>query len=225
MDAYHSCDHLALEVSPDDMQTPETMTAMAEYMRYDDGTLVTDIIGKELFDKIVSILKSEFPNLQEDALLSYRPMMLQNLLQMVILEKTTLSEEYGIDTNFYNTALKARKPILSLEPYDVQLKKFKSFSQAENIHMLKTLLDIEKQAEATEQSYAAWRKGDQAALLEYETTPASADSTDYNIYLELGIKRNLYMADVIDGYLKDNKKVFVIAGAAHIIGDEGIAFF
>lgn len=223
MDAYHSCDHLALEVSPDEMQTPEAMAAMAEYMRYDDGTLVTDVIGQDLFNEIVTILKSEFPNLQEDALLSYRPMMLQILLQTVIIGKTDLSEEYGIDTNFYNTALKARKPILSLEPYDMQLEIFKGFSQTENIHMLKTLLDIEKQAEATAQSYAAWRKGDQSALIEYETTPASADSTDYNIYLELGIKRNLHMADVIDGYLKDNKKVFVIAGAAHMIGNEGIA--
>ena len=57
MDAYHSCDHLALEVSPDEMQTPEAMAAMAEYMRYDDGTLVTDVIGQDLFNEIVTILK------------------------------------------------------------------------------------------------------------------------------------------------------------------------
>lgn len=215
MDAYHSCEYLDLEVSPDDMQTQEAMTAMSAYMRYDDGTLVIDVIGQKLFDKIVDILREEFPNLQEDALLSYRPMMLQNLLQMVILGKTTLSEEHGIDTNFYNTARKAQKPILSLEPYDMQLDIFKGFSQAENIHMLETLLDVQGQADATEKPYAAWRKGDQAALIEYETLPSStADTTDlvgFDIYQELGTNRNLHMTDVVEQYLREDKTIFVIA--------------
>lgn len=226
MNTYASCDYLALETNPSEFQNEETIAAMASFMRYTDGTKIMDIIGEDLFDEMIAVLKKEFPNLNSEGLESCTPMMFLNLLQIIVMDKTNLSDEYGIDLYFYNAATKDGKSILSVEPYELQMQIFSDFSSDVNKYMLEDLLDVNAKAEETKRLYAAWIAGDADSIIEYELLEGAkadmASKEELYVYNRLGIDRSLYMADVAEGYVREGKNVFFVVGAAHMLGEQGI---
>ena len=78
--------------------------------------------------------------------------------------------------------------------------------------------------------YEAWKRGNEKEIAEI-----AIEEADESIYSEADIKimndvsykmldeRNVGMANKLKEYFNDNKKVFYMVGAAHLVGDHGIA--
>jgi hypothetical protein len=68
----------------------------------------------------------------------------------------------------------------------------------------------------------AWKEGDAPLLQKYMDEMISKEPGYEEINKVLLDDRNINMATKIEDYLRTDKKYFVIAGAAHLLGDNGI---
>ncbi|MGH7857906.1 MAG: TraB/GumN family protein, partial [Candidatus Binatia bacterium] len=68
----------------------------------------------------------------------------------------------------------------------------------------------------------AWKQGDARRLEELLNEPLRQSKDIAPIYRKLLDERNEKMAEKIDGYLATGETYFIIAGAAHLVGDNGL---
>ena len=128
--------------------------------------------------------------------------------------------DYGIDMYFLNKA--QNKKVLQLETYTDQLDLFFDMPDEELFlkHTLSQLEDIEKQIDDT---VTAWKNGDTQQMVENVLIQPQKDYPELRaVYTKIYTDRNIKMADKISQFLEHNSIYFVVVGAAHLIGDQGI---
>lgn len=123
----------------------------------------------------------------------------------------------GIDLHFLNEA-KERK-IEELETADFQMTVLSSGTEAEQQEMLAdTLKEMSQARQHIQEMKEMFLSGDPDIMQKF----LDENGTPKSLYKRLLIDRNGPMAERIDGYLKGNDPCFVVVGAAHLVGDQGI---
>lgn len=140
-------------------------------------------------------------------------------LQLMIIQQLGYKEELGIDKHFLDLAHKSNKNVVSLETADGQLKLLSGFNQQQQELMLVQSLEATK--EEMESLFTAWKTGDDAAMVEMFTKGLDNASAKA-IYDAMFIDRNIEMAKNIQALLAQNKSLFVVVGAGHIVGEKGL---
>ncbi|KPJ92293.1 MAG: hypothetical protein AMJ53_09645 [Gammaproteobacteria bacterium SG8_11] len=128
--------------------------------------------------------------------------------------------DHGIDMYFLNKA--NDKKVLQLENYTDQLDLFFNMPDEEMFlnHTLSQLEDIENQIDDT---VKAWKGGDTQHMLENVLIKPQQDYPQLrDVYTRIYTDRNIKMTEKISQYLKDNNIYFVVVGAGHLIGEQGI---
>jgi uncharacterized protein YbaP (TraB family) len=69
---------------------------------------------------------------------------------------------------------------------------------------------------------AAWRTGDSGTIASIFSKSIENDEALKAIHRKIMTDRNRNMARKITAYLKSGRKIFVVVGAGHLVGDEGI---
>ncbi len=145
-------------------------------------------------------------------------------LTLVALESLKLGfdPEYGIDKYFLKKA-EGKKKILELESFDYQIGLFSNFSDREQeLFLIYTLKDLSIMEQELDGMTRAWSTGDTKGMESILTKSLSEDKTLSPIYEKLVYERNKKMASKIENFLKAKETYFVIVGAGHLVGDEGI---
>ena len=229
MDAFGRADYLAVEADLvaflNDFQA---IMAMQALMTYDDGRSLVDDIGQELFDELHAVL-DEFnapPHIMA-AMPLFRPWTWVSTLLGLAMERTTMTDEDGIDMYFINLAMERGMEILEVESAMMQLEMMANFSMPLQIHMLRDYLyHIEYAAESLYFLLEAWRIGDYYAML--EGWNEEAGRMPYELRREytqaMLIDRDLHMAYMARQYMRDGKKVFFMMGALHFVGDDSVVY-
>ena len=136
---------------------------------------------------------------------------------------TTAGYGPGVDAYFLEKA-KGNKTILELEGIAYQYDLLNSFSDLDQENaFIGDLKGIDIAVTELNGMYDSYKAGDEKALIELLLRPVPNVSADYN--KKLLTDRNIGMADKIDSYLKTKDTYFVIAGAAHFIGDSSVIEF
>ncbi|WP_455211079.1 TraB/GumN family protein [Kaarinaea lacus] len=128
--------------------------------------------------------------------------------------------DYGIDMYFLNKA--QDKKVLQLENYADQLDLFFDMPDEELFlkHTLTQLEDIEKQIDET---VTAWKNGNTQQMVENVLIEPQKDYPELrDVYTKIYTDRNIKMANQISQYLEQKSVYFVVVGAGHLIGDQGI---
>jgi len=134
-------------------------------------------------------------------------------------QKEGLKPEFGIDIHFLNQA-KDKKTIRELEGIIPQIDLLSGFSDEEQKDFLTYTIKSEKRnKDALKNIIKFWKEGNIAALeklllSEFKDVPV--------IEKKFLFDRNVQMIDRILYFVKSDKELFVIAGAAHLVGDKGI---
>jgi uncharacterized protein YbaP (TraB family) len=127
----------------------------------------------------------------------------------------------GIDLHFLNET-KPPQRIDELETMESQLAIFAEASEEEQQSMLASILKKgDKIKDMIKRTQAAYMAGDPDAL--QKVMDEQDDVGSKNLEKKLLDDRNVVMTGKMEEYLKGKDPIFVVVGAAHIIGDKGIA--
>lgn len=229
--AYNYSDTLAFEVDVSDiMHDASKMVELVYKMMYLDGTTIKDHLSEETYNGLVSLLNEN--NLYSPLYDYYVPYFWESLLSNLVLQKTGLNSEQGIDMTFIDRAKKDGKGIYEIESLDFQMDMLSGFSDGVNEMMLKEYLGpnaIETQVQSTKMLYEHWKKGTIDTMLLMAETFGNKSEPDEETakYAEEYNKimltdRNVVMAQKAESYIDNGEKVFVLVGAMHFYGDDGI---
>lgn len=127
----------------------------------------------------------------------------------------------GIDLHFLNES-KPPQRIDELETFELQFSIFADATEEEQQSMLASILKQgDKMKELITRVQAAYNSGDPGSLekIMQEQNDVGSKSLEKKFIDD----RNAVMTGKMEEYLKGKDPVFVVVGAAHIIGDKGIA--
>lgn len=139
------------------------------------------------------------------------------------IRKTGYDPEWGVDLYFLNKAQAAGKTIVELESVEKQLTLFAALDDAVQKHMLKNVLR-ERNAIAgdTERMIQSWKAGDGETLQRKFMQQFADEEIMAPLKKALLTERDAAMTETIGRFLEGTETVFVVVGAAHLIGEEGI---
>jgi len=217
--AFAEASTLAVEVDITSIDPIKTQQMMQQMGHYQDGRTLKDDLSPETWRKLEDYLAHQ--SIPTHLVVAQKPGMLIMTLTSMELMKLGMSPQFGIDLHFLSRA-KGKKQIIELETLEQQMELLLDMDDGD-IAMNQTLDEFPTFPELSNQLLSAWQSGDTSimqTLLIDEPLQKYPESKQY--FDKMFTDRNLTMTDKIRGYLDDNKTYFVIMGAGHLIGEEGI---
>lgn len=151
------------------------------------------------------------------------PWLVAMQLQSVQFQKQGYDQNQGIDRHFMRKARSSGKEILELERMEDTLKILADASAKDpDLFLYYSLLELERQDDLLGRISSIWQRGDAKAMHEllFEEINRRPEFKEFGV--KLFDERNASMAEVIAGYLRGSRPVFVVAGAGHLVGPTGI---
>jgi len=141
-------------------------------------------------------------------------------LQLKKLIEMGYMPDYGVDMYFLNKA--EGKKVLELETSDSQIELMNSLVYSVDTSTIDLEL-FKPGIEIMDSLMYAWQNGNTKYLEEILTSQDSIFSFGGNdMDYKLNDERNFKMVEKIEEYLKSKEKYFIIVGAAHLVGENGI---
>lgn len=218
--AYEQSDDLVVEVDMSDLDPREAQSVLLRRGKYGDGITLDARISAETFEETAERLKRA--GLSVEPLLPFKPWFVAMTLGSAEVNRLGFDPEYGIDLHFMQKA-KGTKPILALESFEEQIGFLDGFSREDQeAFLLYTMEDLDHLSEEMDRLVSAWLNGDAAsieAVLEADLLDRPALK---RVYDRLVVERNRKMLAAIEEYLKTGRTYFVVVGAGHLVGAEGL---
>ena len=145
-------------------------------------------------------------------------------LTIVALESLKLGFDpnLGIDKYFLSKAGDGKK-ILELESLDYQFNLLSDFSDKDQeLFLSYTLKDLKVMEQELGKLTQAWTSGDTKGMESILTRSISEDKRLSFILEKLVYERNRKMTSKIEDFLRTRETYFVVVGAGHLVGDQGI---
>lgn len=228
--AYNDSQAIAVEADISTAMTDPAVSAdIMKYLTYSDGTKITDHISQETYNGITEVLKNNAPAYYDHMYDNLTPIAWSSIFDSLVIEKSGLATEKGVDITAINRAKADGKQVLEVESMDYQLKMFDRMSDTIGELLLinyTTQEGFDSQITELNELFDKWKRGDpvrneidtsQFYLLDKETREAMEYYID-----EMFTKRNPAMADKVESYIRSGQKVLVMVGAAHFYADDGL---
>jgi len=220
--AFRASDGLALEVDPRDLLDPAGTAARVEAR----GSLAP---GEDLLEQLppptASLLRAALARhaLPTRPIRGYEPWRAMLTVLMLDLAAAGFSPTYGVDRAIAVRAGEAER-LAGLESVDAQLALFDELPVELQVRMLhETLADGPEEAIRTARGLVeAWQAGDLARFQALTERQLGEDAELHRFRERLYDERNLRMADRIEELLATGGTWFVVVGAAHTVGPQGI---
>lgn len=150
----------------------------------------------------------------------FKPWMLALTLEGLEWQRAGFDAELGLDKHFYDRAHTDGKPIQGLETAEYQISRFDGMSFEQQDRMLaETLKGLDSEVSNVSKLADAWKIGDAAAI---ETVVLADLKQDPAMYQRLLVERNQNWLPKIDVLLSRQGRAFVVVGAAHLVGPDGL---
>ena len=215
--AFSQCKQLGLEVdafSPASaMKMQQAVMSAAMYTGSKD--LSSEFNPKEIasIEKLMALA-----GLPKAAIMKMKPWFLFMASQQVAMMQAGLSPQLGVDHHFHSKAKKTKKTIVELESIEAQLDLFQNLPDI-NKMLIQYAEDPKAGLSELNKLLKAVKNGDTKVLLE---VLAEMKKETPGAYKSMLVERNHGMTQKIDTWAKSNKSTFIVVGAAHLPGTEGI---
>ena len=221
IDIFDNSDYLALEIEDDTDSVDQSQFLMK------DGKTLQDVVTPEFYAKLEKF-SEEHPMYVLKAYQNYNLGFNSTVIETLPLLEAKATTP-GMDTIFQKRAKKNNKEILAFETMDFQLNLLTGYSDEFYMQTIEYFIDnYDEAAKLQLDLYEAYLKADVDEMLkllaEDEEIENGEEATEEQIkfYEAMYTNRNNHMTDVIKEYLADNKNVFVVVGAAHVLPEGGI---
>lgn len=219
--AFNKSDVLAVEADISGAKVMSAATSLMQHAMYRDGRTVKDEISGKTYDLVKQ--KLEGMSMGVDYVMKFKPWFVAVTIMQYQLTQIGYNASAGVDVHFLNKAAQKGIPVKELEGLSFQVNLFNSFSRKENEHfLLSTIVSTNKLQEQMTKMVNAWLAGDAQTMHRNNTGYLSQYPELLPMYKRLNDDRNVTMTQKIMAYLSSGKTHFVVVGAAHLIGPNGI---
>ena len=185
------------------------------------GTTLQDRLSPELWNRMEEYAAESDMNLAMYSKL--KPGLVAMIMVLEEYKKQGFDPELGIDMHFLEAAKEQGKEIRELESIEAQLDLFFSIDdQLDDILMAEFLDQMDEIVAMTEEMVQLWKTGDVDGLDRFLQDQMGEDPAMAEFYRTLLDDRNVGMADKIDEWLKADTDIYVVVGAGHFSGPQGI---
>lgn len=216
--AYRASAIVVFETDLGKLEEPSTQQKMLAKSMYTDGSTIDQHLSAPAFAELSEYCKAN--GIPLEALRQFKPSLLMITLTFMELLKQGVSQQ-GVDRVFYDLAKKDGKTVRGLETVDQQIDYVVSMGDGnEDEFVTYAIRDMETLKEKYGSLVDAWRRGDTKKLEEIMVAELKARWPE--LYKKLITDRNRNWLSTIDGYRKTPQTEFVLVGAGHLVGPDGI---
>jgi len=217
--AYARADALVVEADVTAIDPEQTAAWMAAKAMYRDGTTLEQHLPPELWRRLSSAAGEL--KIPAELLARQRPWFASMTLSALAMRRYGYSDELGVDVHFLKQA--DRREVIELESLRRQIDFFDAFSEQEQAEMLdQTLDDMARGPAFMAETVGVWLRGDADRLDALLNDEFRSDPAAQHIYRVLIVERNAAMADRLAQLMGRGGVYFVVVGAAHLVGEQGI---
>ena len=216
--AYSQSEKLVFEADMQQTKTEQFKKEVEKRMFYADGRNLKRVLNEATYQKLEQHLSDR--GIPIANLMKMKAGMVAGILVVIEMQRLGFLRE-GVDEFFRSKALSDRKELGALETVQEQLDFLANMGEGhEDEIVVDTLRDIDKIPETMKSSKDAWRRGDNSKLAEIFVTPMKRDFP--KLYDDLVVKRNNAWVPKIETMLETEETEFVLFGALHLVGDDGV---
>jgi uncharacterized protein YbaP (TraB family) len=209
---------LAVETDIGDREKKKLETFLLENALYPEGDSLEKHVSRETYD----LVRRRFPATGMDRVDRMRPWALALTATSIEYLKMGLDPEYGIDRYFLEKA-GGRKKVVELERYDTVVRLLQGLPDGtQDLFLFYTLTDLETVGAEIDNILSSWSTGDVRGM----ETVVYRNRDEYPKLLPvvdiLVSRRNRTLTDAIEGVLQSGDTGFIVVGAGHLVGKDGI---
>jgi hypothetical protein len=217
-EAYERASHIVFETYIRAVQSPQLQQRMAQAMLYQDGRTLQGVLSPPTFDRLSEFLAGR--GMPVEPFLPFRAGAISLTLSVMELQRLGIAGS-GVDEFYTMNAVQDGKRLGQLETVDEQLAFLRDFGEGdEDAIVLSTLNDLVRLDDIMAGMKAAWRSGDLAALDAGMLAPMREQFPA--VYRSLIVDRNEAWLDDIAVMIASDEVEFVLVGAAHLVGRDGL---
>jgi len=221
-EAFNDSDALAVEIDLSAIDASEAARVLRLNGRLPPGETIGDSLEPQLWVRLQQT--SDQLNLPIEALERMQPWLIAVQLTAAQVRRNGFSEGFGIDRHFLTLASHpaAPKPVVELETFSEQTSLFSMLSHDQQLEFLtQTLEELTSSQDMLASIMTAWQVGDERAL-ESLIVDAFEGPGSRDLYQRIFVDRNARMHERLTPYLEQGKTIFVVVGAGHVIGSDGL---
>lgn len=209
---------LVEEVNLDELMSPEGSALVLSKGMYLDGRTLETTLSKATYDLIAARLQRS--GMPIAAMQRMKPWVVGLTLMAIEIQKAGFDPKLGVDRHFFDKAKKAGKEIRALETVAYQIERFDGMPAEAQEQMLRhSLEDIETQLGNVKALADAWAAGDADATEKFLLASLKEAPQAYE---RLVAERNRNWVPAIDTCLQQSQPCFIVVGAAHLVGPDGL---
>jgi uncharacterized protein YbaP (TraB family) len=217
--AFAEADKLVVEVDIGGANTLAIQQLMLERGMLPEGESLQQYLLPQTWADLQYYLSSR--GLPVDMFARLRPGLVVTTLSSMRIAELGMRPELGIDRHFLDRA-KDKKPIMELESVQQQIELLLAFPEPDLL-ISQTLVQLDEIDLYLRPIYDAWRAGDGQLLNRLLLVDEQERNPQFQpVYDLFFVQRNRAMTEKIDSYLRGKGSYFVVVGAGHLVGDEGI---
>ncbi|MFM8534530.1 MAG: TraB/GumN family protein [Acidimicrobiia bacterium] len=216
--AFESSKVLVEEIDIAEASDPTQMMSALTKAMLTDGRTLNKLVAPEVYAETKKRAeKVGIPMLAVDRM---KPWLVAITLMAPTLQAAGFKPELGVDRHFYDRAVAINMKRQALETLQYQLDRFDGMSLPLQEALLKsTLADLDVEVGNVKEMAQAWAFGNVSAI--EKLTLASLKEAP-ELYTRLLSERNNNWMPQVEGCVKHNAGCFIVVGAAHLVGPDGL---
>ena len=208
---------LVEEVDIDETSDPMIMMAALSKAMLTGGQTLDQVVAPETYAEVKK--RAEQAGLPMMALQRMKPWLVAITLMAPTLQAAGFKPELGVDRHFFDRAKDSGMKRQALETMAYQLDRFDALPPKLQEDLLRTTMeDLDKEVAAVKELAQAWTFGNVAEMEKLTLTLKEVPE----LYQRLLVERNHNWIPHVEKCLKEKAGCFIVVGAAHLVGPDGL---
>src|SRR5580765_5589636 len=218
--AFKSSDLLVEEADLAEMLAPTAQFSLLSRGMLPAGQTLDKVVSPATLALVKSHSNVLGPLGTLDAVKQFKPWFLAMTLEALEWQKAGFDPGLGLDKHFYDRAQVDGKTVQGLETTAFQISLSDTMTAEQQDRFLaETLKDLDKETASVGKLASAWKAGDVAGV---ERVVLKDLQSDPQVYQRLLVGRNRAWLPKIEALFSRPGHAFVVVGAAHLVGPDGL---
>jgi uncharacterized protein len=215
--AFAEADLVVFELDPAEAMSPAMAGKLVQAGMLTGSQTLRDLVAAPTWEALTAYGRSS--GTQVAMFERMKPWLAALIIVMGESQKAGFRPDLGLDQHLMRRALEAGKRTAGLERADAQIGLFDNLSPKLQEAMLAQTLEKAGEPDGVRRLHTLWRDGDSAGLAAY----VREEFAEYpEINESININRNRQWLGAVREFAGSGKKVLVVVGALHLVGEDGV---